>query len=339
MDGGFAPQAPSGARNGPSRPKPQGGLAAQRIDEDEEVTHSDLGPVETTAPEIDASELTLGKMVGSGCTAQVYKGTWKGKVVAIKQIDIKMCTSKPRDQIMLSREVSVLAKISHENVVHFYGVSFSQRPLQIVTEFCGGGTVFDLCHDSDVDITWLQQHKMICDVAHAMRYLHNLRPQIIHRDLKSLNLLLSNPVVVDSDVPWVKVTDFGFSRIKDVAEDWGKMTKNMGTCHWMAPEVVNGTRYDEKADVYSFSIVIYEIVCLTVPFGDLEPEEAARLTAKGQRPSLEEVPPDCPTPLMKLMEACWAHSAAQRPTFERILVTLEDSVAKALGAPSRAVSL
>merc|ERR1719469_1306025 len=242
-------------------------------------------------------------------------------------------SSKPRDQIMLSREVSVLSKINHENAVHFYGVSFSQRPLQIVMEFCEGGTVFDLCHDSDVDITWLQQHKMICDTAHAMRYLHNLQPQIIHRDLKSLNLLLSKPVLVDSDVPWVKVTDFGFSRIKD--GDWGKMTKHMGTCHWMAPEVVNGTRYDEKADVYSPSIVIYEIVCLTVPFGDLEPEQAASLTAKGSRPSLEEVPPDCPAALTQLMESCWAHISSQRPTFERILVTLEDSVAKALGAPSR----
>jgi len=309
------------------------------IEEDEPVITSDLPELDAQAPEIDPAELTLGKQVGSGCTAQVYKGTWRGNVVAIKQIDIRMCTSKPRDQIMLSREVSVLSKISHENCVAFYGVSFSQRPLQIVTEFCEGGTVFDLCHDSDVDITWLQQHKMICDVAHAMRYLHNLQPQIIHRDLKSLNLLLAKPVEVETDVPFVKVTDFGFSRIKDMEQDWGKMTKNMGTCHWMAPEVVNGTRYDEKADVYSFAIVIYEIICLTVPFGDLEPEEAARLTAKGQRPSMEEVPPDCPAPLSKLMESCWAHSAANRPTFERILVTLEGPVAQCSGASSRAVSL
>jgi serine/threonine protein kinase len=308
------------------------------IGEDDEIMTSDVPELDCQAPEIDAAELTRGKQVGSGCTAQVYKGTWRDKVVAIKVIDIKMCTSKPRDQIMLSREVSVLAKINHENCVAFYGISFSQRPLQIVSEFCEGGTVFDLCH-SDVDITWLQQHKMICDVAHAMRYLHNLQPQIIHRDLKSLNLLLSKPVEVETDVPFVKVTDFGFSRIKDMEQDWGKMTKNMGTCHWMAPEVVNGTRYDEKADVYSFAIVIYEIICLTVPFGDLEPEEAARRTARGQRPSMEEVPPDCPAPLSKLMESCWAHAAANRPSFERILVTLEGPVAQALGASSRAVSL
>jgi len=110
---------------------------------------------------------------------------------------------------------------------------------RIITEYCAGGCCFELLHNCDhIDLSWVQQHKMCTDVALAMDYLHKFNPQIIHRDLKSLNLLLAEPIVSSVDIPRVKVSDFGLSRMNDTAdEDWGRMTKAAGTCHWMAPEV------------------------------------------------------------------------------------------------------
>merc|ERR1719261_1542477 len=115
---------------------------------------------------------------------------------------------------------------------------------------------------------------------------------IIHRDLKSLNLLLAAPVTDSKAVPMVKVTDFGLSRMKDEAlgSQWGPMTMAAGTCHWMAPEVASGKHYDEKADVYSYAMALFEIICREVPFQEKQPQDVVRLVAEGKRPDMEAVP-------------------------------------------------
>merc|ERR1712061_110855 len=153
---------------------------------------------------------------------------------------------------------------------------------------------------------------------------HQFKPQIIHRDLKSLNLLLSKPVLNDKDVPLVKVSDFGLSRMKDQTpeEDWGKMTIAAGTCHWMAPEVFIGNKYDEKVDVYSYGMILFEIICREIPFEDEEPANVGRITQKGARPDLEAVPPDCPPVLQSLMIKCWDQSPEARPPFTDVMQSL-----------------
>merc|ERR1719159_1345963 len=156
-----------------------------------------------------------------------------------------------------------------------------------------------------------------------MQYLHAFEPQIIHRDLKSLNLLLAEQVLDESHEPIVKVSDFGLSRMKDsvVNADWGKMTMAAGTCHWMAPEVFTGTRYDAKVDVYSYAMILFECICREVPFEEEEPATVGPLAVAGSRPDLEAVPPDCPEVFNRLMISCWAHSPDQRPSFVDILST------------------
>ena len=136
----------------------------------------------------------------------------------------------------------------------------------VVTEFCSGGCLFELLHNSDLfDLSWPQKGKMLMDVANAMNYLHSPeqgKPTVIHRDLKSLNILLLEPVMTLGDVPHCKVTDFGLSRItSDGSADFGTMTSAVGTCHWMAPEVLQSNHYDQKADVYSFGMIMFEVIC------------------------------------------------------------------------------
>merc|ERR1719159_2231621 len=159
-----------------------------------------------------------------------------------------------------------------------------------------------------------------------MQYLHAFEPQIIHRDLKSLNLLLAEQVLDESHEPIVKVSDFGLSRMKDsvVDADWGKMTMAAGTCHWMAPEVFTGTRYDAKVDVYSYAMILFEIICREIPFEDVEPASIGRLLVQGQRPDLEAVPPDCPPNLLELMQQCWSHLPEERPSFAAIVDRVKD---------------
>eukprot|EP00929_Paragymnodinium_shiwhaense_P067789 TRINITY_DN34085_c0_g1_i1.p1 TRINITY_DN34085_c0_g1~~TRINITY_DN34085_c0_g1_i1.p1 ORF type:complete len:341 (-),score=87.26 TRINITY_DN34085_c0_g1_i1:135-1157(-) len=286
--------------------------------------------------EVDAARIRLCERVGTGCTAEVFRGyldppagekNEKPIEVAIKQIEWNKARMGVKEQRAFDREVGIMPKISHENLVRFIGVSSLQRPFRIITEFCAGGCCFELLHNCDhIDLEWHQQLKMCKDVAEAINYLHNFQPQIIHRDLKSLNLLLHHPIKNGNDVPLVKVSDFGLSRMKDQApdSDWGKMTIAAGTCHWMAPEVHTGSTYNEKVDVYSYAMILFEIICREIPFEDEEPAAVGRLTVKGKRPDLEAVPPDCPEKLSDLMISCWAHQPQERPDFKNILKALED---------------
>mmetsp|Transcript_99648 Transcript_99648/g.282227 ORF Transcript_99648/g.282227 Transcript_99648/m.282227 type:complete len:303 (+) Transcript_99648:95-1003(+) len=276
--------------------------------------------------EVDPCRIELLDKVGTGCTAEVFRGNMDGRRVAVKQIDWNKSRMDFREQMAFDRECAIMPKISHENLVRFLGVASLQRPFRIITEFCSGGCCFELLHNCDhIDLQWVQQHKMCLDVAKAMDYLHNFNPQIVHRDLKSLNLLLSTPVTNGRDEPLVKVSDFGLSRMKDQApdSDWGKMTKAAGTCHWMAPEVFTGSSYDEKVDIYSYGMILFEVVCREIPFEEQEPADVGHLTVQGERPDLEAVPPNCPRQLQELMIQCWDHDPWRRPAFDRILETLK----------------
>ena len=143
----------------------------------------------------------------------------------------------------------------------------------------------------------------------GMNFLHTHSPVIIHRDLKSLNLL------VDSD--WnVKVSDFGLSRFKVST----LMTGQCGTYQWMAPEVVRGHSYTEKADVYSFGINLWEIYTRAIPYNNVVPIQAAvAVMNQGLRP---ELPVNTPLEYSKLVRECWNQNSNLRPSFEEILIRL-----------------
>mmetsp|Transcript_70728 Transcript_70728/g.163520 ORF Transcript_70728/g.163520 Transcript_70728/m.163520 type:complete len:291 (+) Transcript_70728:48-920(+) len=275
--------------------------------------------------EVDPFTIELLDRVGTGSTAEVFRGRMNGAEVAVKQIDWNKSQMGAKEQRAFDREVSILPRISHPHLVKFLGVASLQKPFRIITEFCAGGCCFELLHKSDhIEIEWTQQLKMCTDVALAMDYLHRFNPQIIHRDLKSLNLLLARPVKNSTDVPHVKVSDFGLSRMKEQAEsDWGKMTVAAGTCHWMAPEVAAGCIYNEKVDIYSYAMILFEIVCREIPFEDEEPSAVGKLTQDGHRPDLAALPPNCPEPLRDLMIRCWAQEPPQRPGFDHILEVLK----------------
>merc|ERR1740139_906774 len=201
--------------------------------------------------EIDPAELQLENRVGSGCTADVYRARYRGDIVAVKVIDWNKSKMGMKEQLAFDREVAIMPRMSHPWLVKFLGITSRDRPFRIVTEFCFGGCAFELLHNADhIDLSWTQNLAMAKQVAAGMDYLHQFSPPIIHRDLKSLNLLLLNEVRGPSDPVTIKVSDFGLSRIKDAASGddggWGKMTIAAGTCHWMAPEVFKGNNYDES---------------------------------------------------------------------------------------------
>mmetsp|Transcript_40288 Transcript_40288/g.115173 ORF Transcript_40288/g.115173 Transcript_40288/m.115173 type:complete len:388 (-) Transcript_40288:59-1222(-) len=335
-----APRPPSAPRNAGAAPRrcPTPDQVVQVLGPGEvgrgsptEKVVTPPGPGDSTPPapprvavdafeaQIEPSRLVMGPSVGTGGTAEVFRGTYDTQVVAIKQL-FRHKKMNVKEEISFNREVTILAQITHPNLVKFYGVAFKERPFRIVTEFCQGGTCFDLIHNGPFKLKWPQRVKLCIDTAAGMHYLHAFSPMIIHRDLKSLNLLLETTVSSTTYVPVVKVSDFGLSRMKEAdGARWGKMTSQVGTLHWMAPEVFAGHEYDESVDIYSYAMCMFECLTQAVPFEDTDPGLIGQMTVKGVRPDLGRVPKDCPEKLKDLMMACWAHDATQRPPFSVIV--------------------
>eukprot|EP00267_Zea_mays_P053904 XP_020407099.1 putative ACT-domain containing protein kinase family protein isoform X2 [Zea mays] len=173
--------------------------------------------------EIDLSMLTRGDKIASGSSADLYRGTYKGHDVAIKCLR-SLYLNNP-SEVEFLQEVLILSGVNHENILQFYGACTKHPNYCIVTEYMPGGNIYDFLHKQN---NFLDLHKILrfaIDISKGMDYLH--QNNIIHRDLKSANLLLGHDQVV-------KIADFGVARH---GSQQGQMTAETGTYRWMAPEV------------------------------------------------------------------------------------------------------
>ena len=188
----------------------------------------------------------------------------------------------------------------------FVGACTDKGHVMIVTEYCHGGSLFSLLHEKrSISISNKQKFKLALDIAKGMNYLHTSGAEpILHRDLKSLNLLVQEPVSGPNDFIQGKITDFGLAR--SIGETARRMTGLAGTFHWMAPEVLRSEEYTHKADVYSYGIVLWEILAREPPFVKLKPHEIiAKVVQERMRPDTGRIPADCPRELVIVMQKCW----------------------------------
>lgn len=230
-------------------------------------------------------------------------------------------------------EVTTLSKLRHPNIVLFMAACARPPHLCILTEFCQGGSLFRALRQR----SWrerLSLNDMIAiarHIARGMRFLHACN--IIHRDLKSQNLLLDRSV--EEGCPVVKVADFGLSRrimhgapnVSMSGSTAGVMTSETGTYRWMAPEVIRHEPYSQKIDVYSYGVVIWELFACEIPFFGMTPIQAAFAVAdKNLRPSaVSEYAKAMPVPVgwMALITRCWHPSPHFRPRFKDIVEALD----------------
>jgi serine/threonine protein kinase len=286
-------------------------------------------PVEPAGPNIDQrvivsmDDITFGEKLGLGSSCTVYKGTFKRNVVAIKMLN---SAQKSKFTLEFEREIAAMTGLRHPNLVLFMGAVVKPQ-MAIVFELCGGDTLFKLLHQSrDVMLSWTQRLQMAKDVARGMQYLHSLRPPVLHRDLKSLNLLLREPVVTALDPIYLKITDFGVSRLLEAEDE--HMTGQTGTTHWMAPEVIANQPYSFAADVYSYGIVLWEICARDTPYRHIPPMLIPmKVLQSRERPNLSIIPSSCPEKLKQLIPMCWHHEPSRRPTFDQVCDLLDTVIA------------
>jgi serine/threonine protein kinase len=259
--------------------------------------------------QIPLSELAMGARIGSGAFGEVVRAVYQGTDVAVK----RMNTGASGALGDFVREVQLLTRLRHPHVVLFMGAAVSAHELCIVMEFASNGSLWAVLHGRNKAVCDARRRlQWAAETAKGMAYLHSRSPPIVHRDLKSGNLL------VDED--WhIKVSDFGLAKTKSL--DGAGARSQVGTYAWMAPEVLQQRPYDERADVYSYSIVLWEMLCKVEPFKGLHPMQVMWAVDKGERPPLPPLP-DCPPDYVALIRSCWAREPEERPSFKEALQRL-----------------
>eukprot|EP01087_Luapelamoeba_hula_P007953 TRINITY_DN1967_c0_g1_i1.p1 TRINITY_DN1967_c0_g1~~TRINITY_DN1967_c0_g1_i1.p1 ORF type:complete len:883 (+),score=141.90 TRINITY_DN1967_c0_g1_i1:59-2707(+) len=258
---------------------------------------------------INPKDLHFLQTVGIGSCGEVHQATWCGTSVAVKKVFRGMLTGDSLKEF--KTETQILRRLRHPNVVLFMGTCKTEiGELCIVTEFMPRGNLHDVLATETIEISWDLTLKMATDIAQGMNYLHTFSPPIIHRDLKSHNLLVDESFNI-------KVTDFGLAK----AMANGQVASTFcGTMPWTAPEIFKSQPYSTKADVYSYSIVLCELFTREEPYPGMErPQIIVGVSTAGLRP---QVPDACPTEYLELIRDCWNEEPEHRPTFVNILERL-----------------
>ncbi|XP_078030209.1 mitogen-activated protein kinase kinase kinase 7 isoform X1 [Epinephelus lanceolatus] len=252
--------------------------------------------------EINYEDIEVEEVVGRGAFGVVCKAKWKGKDVAIKTIE----SESERKAFIV--ELRQLSRVNHHNIVKLYGSC--NNPVCLVMEYAEGGSLYNVLHGAEPLPYYTASHAMswCFQCSQGVAYLHGMKPKaLIHRDLKPPNLLL----VAGGTV--LKICDFGTA-----CDIQTHMTNNKGSAAWMAPEVFEGNNYSEKCDVFSWGIILWEVITRRKPFDEIGGPAFRIMWAvhNGTRPPLIK---NLPKPIESLMTRCWSKDPSQRPSMEEIV--------------------
>ncbi|XP_062975761.1 mitogen-activated protein kinase kinase kinase 12 [Elgaria multicarinata webbii] len=257
--------------------------------------------------EVPFEEIMDLQWVGSGAQGAVFLGRFHGEEVAVKKVrDFK------------ETDIKHLRKLKHPNIITFKGVCTQAPCYCIIMEFCAQGQLYEVLRAGrKVTPSLLVDWSM--GIAGGMNYLH--LHKIIHRDLKSPNMLITYDDVV-------KISDFGTS--KELSDKSTKMSF-AGTVAWMAPEVIRNEPVSEKVDIWSFGVVLWELLTGEIPYKDVD--SSAIIWGVGSNSLHLPVPTSCPDGFKILLRQCWNSKPRNRPSFRQILLHLDIASADVLSTP------
>ncbi|KAL3661144.1 hypothetical protein V7S43_013753 [Phytophthora oleae] len=268
---------------------------------------------------IPLDELKFEKSMSKGAYGEVWMCQYTGQQVAVKRL-LQAKNNKADEVQEFAEEIELNASLNHDNIGRFIGVSWnSLNNLAMVIEYFPLGDLQQYLKAHGDLLSWAREKiHMAVGVARALEYLHSRRTPIIHRDLKSRNVLLTRQLEA-------KVIDFGVSKGRLELT----MTAGVGTSYWTAPEVLEGKRYTEQADIYSFGVLLSEMDTCKIPFHDIltpegkkeKPFRILQMVISGLlRPSFSD---DCPSRIRRVGVTCCQHDPARRPNASALIRMLK----------------
>uniref|UniRef100_A0ACD5W0P7 Uncharacterized protein n=3 Tax=Avena sativa TaxID=4498 RepID=A0ACD5W0P7_AVESA len=263
---------------------------------------------------VDRSKLLIGPKFAAGAHSRLFNGIYMEVPVAVKFIrqpdDEEDAELAAQLEKQFNTEIATLSRLQHRNVIKLVGACSSPPVFCVITEFLPGGSLRSFLHKQDHKSLPLEKIISVgLDIANGMGYIHS--QGVVHRDVKPENIIF--------DVDWcAKIVDFGIACEEAYCDP---LANDPGTFRWMAPEMMKHKPYGRKVDVYSFGLILWEMLTGSVPYEDLTPFQAAfAVFDKNVRPA---IPSSCPAALRVLIEQCWALHADKRPEFWQIVQLLE----------------
>ncbi|KAF1322337.1 Tkl protein kinase, partial [Globisporangium splendens] len=285
----------------------------------QEYLSNDVRNDETLIPyRISQSEIVVVDWLASGGFGVIHLATYRGRDVAVKQ----MLPEKAKNMHALKSfmdEIRLCSTLEHPKIVSFIGIAWSNLlDVAVIIEYMSAGDLWSTLHshcephaeDWFEPSQYLKSKNLLAlDAIEALVYLHSFSNPIIHRDLKAKNVLLNDDGIA-------KLSDFGISREISLDET---MTGEVGTVAWIAPEILQGERYTEKADIYSFGVLLVEMDTCAAPYAPemagpepLTNTRIAMMVSAGKlTPSLT---PTCPASVRELAQRCLQFNPDDRPS-------------------------
>jgi len=264
-------------------------------------------------------DLQVGELIGQGGYGEVYKGKWNGKEVAIKQLLLKKLPGHLLKDF--DNETKIMAECSKcRQIIKLFGVCMEAGRYAMVMDYMAKGSLYEVLHDETIDLPWNPLRLQIAvDIGKGLAYLHDR--EILHRDLKSLNILLDSHFNA-------KITDFGLSKLKLETSSMSTLSKkSAGTVRWQAPELMKTDARNTKAtDVYSYGMVLWEIASRKLPFShETNEQKIISWLKKGKQ---EEIPSDCSKEYGKQIKRAWTEKPDKRPSAQYIVLEFEKLLPK-----------
>ncbi|XP_042879631.1 tyrosine-protein kinase Src64B-like isoform X8 [Penaeus japonicus] len=251
--------------------------------------------------EIDRNTLSMNKKLGQGSFGEVWYGMWNSST----EVAIKTLKQGAMSPSAFLEEARIMKKLRHRNILVLYAVCTKEEPILIVTEYMCNGALLDLLRNEGERTLKLNDLIYVAtQVAAGMAYLEG--KQLLHRDLAARNVLVGDSLTC-------KVADFGLARIVE-GEDYCPSTCNKFPVKWTAPEAMLYNRFTIKSDVWSFGILLMEVITYGAnPYPGMNNREVIEKVQMGYRMAK---PPRAPDELYEVMLHCWDKYPDQRPTFD-----------------------
>jgi tRNA A-37 threonylcarbamoyl transferase component Bud32 len=257
------------------------------------------------------------KHIGQGGFANVYRGKWLSQdhEVAIKIIQIQQLGDRVKEDFV--KEISTMYRIRYDHILNIFGACMEPGNYALIVEYMSLGSLYDVLRQKAVQLTWCDRWSIALQMTKGINHLHTHSKPIIHRDIKSLNVLMTR----GGQDFLVKIGDFGLAKIRHETSRQSSHSSSVGTLPWKAPEILRMAKHSEASDVYALGIVLWELATGCEPYEESDESTISAFVLRGDRLDL---PKNIPNLFMELISRAWMHEPSKRPTCQQLLVSMKE---------------
>ncbi|CAF4277870.1 unnamed protein product [Rotaria sp. Silwood2] len=270
--------------------------------------------------QIPDKDLILNNDIGCGAFGTVYRARWlsRHQIVAVKRFRLTQLDKQAEKEFF--NELLLMQSVHYPHIVSFYGACVERGKYALVIEYMSLGSLYKILHKDRLSLDWSARLSIALQTAKSINYLHKLQQPILHRDIKSSNILLEN----SHEGYIVKVCDFGLARTQNEITRQTQLIDGLTcTLQWTAPEILRLEKYTKKSDVYSLGIVYWEIAANEIPYDGHDNAVIREFVLAGER---LEMPKTTPSSFSALINECWANDPNDRPECSYLIEMIENLI-------------